>query len=121
MGRRTAWLLAAGVLATVSPAAIAHDGGVMSIIYLTVIGGLLLGALGGTLSGRFGLRLTACIGGTLAISGAAIVLLEVVTDSANEKNFWPNVGFLASFGAIPLVLGYLVVHVWGVSFRPANK
>ncbi|HWJ01748.1 MAG TPA: hypothetical protein VNU96_22245 [Burkholderiales bacterium] len=121
MERRIAWQPFAGVLATASPAAIAHDGGVMSIIYLTVVGGLLIGGLGGTLSGWSGHRLAASIAGTLAVSGAAMVLLEVASDSAIEKNFWPNITFLASFAAVPLVPGYLVGYVVGVRARHTKK
>lgn len=120
MRRRTAWL-SSTEFAVVSPAALAHDGGVVATITLPVIGPSILGIVGGTLSGWFHRRLAACIGGTLMACCAGIVSIELMTDSAVAKNFWPNIAFLASFAGIPLMVAYFIAHVVGRSLRAAKN
>jgi uncharacterized membrane protein YadS len=104
-----------------SPAANAHDGGVVAILTIAIVGGLILGAFGGTLSGWFDRRLAVCTAGTLAVCGAAVVVLEVMTDNAIAKNFWPNIVFLAPFAAIPAAFAYLVIHIMAIRFRSSKE
>lgn len=120
MRRREAWLPAVA-LAMTSPSALAHDGGVVAVITFTVIATTGLGIVGGTLSGWFGRRLTACMGGTLVACGAGVLGIELMTDGAVAKNFWPNIVFLASFAVVPMIVAYSVTHVVGRVLRGARR
>jgi len=122
--RRTktaARLLLATLIAAASPAALAHDGGVIGIVIMTGLLGLILGLIGGALSGWYARPLPACLGGALAAGGAAILVIELTTDNAIAQNFWPNMAFLAVCVAVPLAFGYLVTHLIGAGIRKAKK
>ena len=121
MRRRIAWSLVTTATAAASSPAIAHDGGVLSILTICVAGGLFLGGVGGTLSGWFNRRWAACLGGALALCGAVVVGLELATDRAIATNFWSNIGFLTPVAGIPLVLSYWVTHFIGVNLRRAKR
>jgi ribose/xylose/arabinose/galactoside ABC-type transport system permease subunit len=89
----------------------------MGAVFFTAFVALIVGAVGGTLSGWYRRPLLVCLGGTLAACGAAILILEVTSDNAITKNFWPNLEFFASCAVIPLVFGYLAAHLVGVGRR----
>jgi hypothetical protein len=114
-------LLLAALIAAASPAAYAHDGGVIGLVIMTAVVGLILGVIGGAQSGWYARPLLVCLGGTLAASGAAILIIELTTDNAIIQNFWPNMAVLASCAGVPLAIGYPAAHLIGAGNRKARK